>query len=454
MSSKLAEDRAKKMLLDIAAMPGNDSCADCKARAPRWASHNLGIFICVRCAAIHRKIGTHVTKVKSLTLDSWSRDQIESMRNNGNLKSNAHYNPNEARHPPPTNLEESERDSELETYIRSKYEFKRFVDRTPRAPSVQPQSSASSSAQRPTAHPPRAQSTPLTQQPPPAPAPAQRPPSAQPAQPVFSSTLPYRPSTSQQPAAPPTQFSNIQQQQYSTSPPAPAPPKPQMPSGGVWDDLIAVQTGAPLQPTPAVQSAPAPPPARSFTMPAMSSPPVPQFQAQPTGMPGMSLSPGLPFSTAGAPTPFSSPVVPAPTGYASPSPFAAASAQLQQMQMQQQQQLLQQQHQQHQQQQQMLQQQQQQQQQYMQQQQAQQQMMQQQQYLQQQQQQFQPTFNPAQFMPQQQQQGFQSASPFQAPSPFQQQQQQQSAFMPQQQQPQFFAGQQQPMFSPPGWPSG
>ncbi|KZT52597.1 hypothetical protein CALCODRAFT_441337, partial [Calocera cornea HHB12733] len=38
-------------------------CADCKARLPRWASWNLGIFLCVQCASVHRKIGTHVTKV-------------------------------------------------------------------------------------------------------------------------------------------------------------------------------------------------------------------------------------------------------------------------------------------------------------------------------------------------------------------------------------------------------
>src|SRR5271156_897638 len=35
-----------------------------------------GIFVCVRCAAIHRKIGTHVSKIKSLRLDKWSPEQI------------------------------------------------------------------------------------------------------------------------------------------------------------------------------------------------------------------------------------------------------------------------------------------------------------------------------------------------------------------------------------------
>ena len=40
------------------------------------------------------------------------------MKNVGNAKSNAIYNPNEARHPPPPNLEDGERDSEMEQYIR------------------------------------------------------------------------------------------------------------------------------------------------------------------------------------------------------------------------------------------------------------------------------------------------------------------------------------------------
>lgn len=64
-----------------------DTCADCKARNPRWASYNLGIFIwcansvpsrvtwklmgySVHCASIHRKIGTHITKVYVLSFPS------------------------------------------------------------------------------------------------------------------------------------------------------------------------------------------------------------------------------------------------------------------------------------------------------------------------------------------------------------------------------------------------
>lgn len=111
--------------------PGNDICADCKSRNPRWASHNLGIFICVNCASIHRKLGTHITKVKSLTMDAWTKEQVEVMKQNGNIRSNAFYNPDEARHPSPTNMMEAERDSEIEKFIRAKYEFKWFMNCKP-----------------------------------------------------------------------------------------------------------------------------------------------------------------------------------------------------------------------------------------------------------------------------------------------------------------------------------
>ncbi|KAF9647093.1 ArfGap-domain-containing protein [Thelephora ganbajun] len=127
--SKIQAERNQKQLLELVAQPGNDVCADCKTKHPRWASHNLGIFVCVKCASIHRKIGTHITKVKSITLDTWSKDQVDTMKEMGNVKSNAIYNPDEIRNPPPTNMIEQERDSDLEKYIRAKYEFKKFFDK-------------------------------------------------------------------------------------------------------------------------------------------------------------------------------------------------------------------------------------------------------------------------------------------------------------------------------------
>lgn len=54
----------------------------------------------------------------------------------GNAKANAFYNPDERRHPPPTDLDESDRDSEMEKFIRNKYQYKKFV--APAAPAGTP----------------------------------------------------------------------------------------------------------------------------------------------------------------------------------------------------------------------------------------------------------------------------------------------------------------------------
>ncbi|KAG1752082.1 hypothetical protein EDB19DRAFT_1628154 [Suillus lakei] len=142
--SKITTERNQRTLLELVIQPGNDICADCKSRNPRWASHNLGIFICVNCASIHRKLGTHITKVKSVTLDAWTKEQVEVMKQNGNIKSNALYNPDEARHPPPTNMMEAERDSDIEKFIRAKYEFKWFINCKPSkfVPPARPSSNA------------------------------------------------------------------------------------------------------------------------------------------------------------------------------------------------------------------------------------------------------------------------------------------------------------------------
>lgn len=46
----------------------NKYCADCEAKQPRWASWNLGVFLCIRCAGLHRNLGVHISKVLFLII--------------------------------------------------------------------------------------------------------------------------------------------------------------------------------------------------------------------------------------------------------------------------------------------------------------------------------------------------------------------------------------------------
>ncbi|KAF7516352.1 hypothetical protein G7054_g14198 [Neopestalotiopsis clavispora] len=79
----------------------------------------LGVFLCMRCAAIHRKLGTHISKVKSLSMDGWTNEQVESMKKVGNNASNKIYNPDNKQPPVPVDADEA--DSAMERFIRAKY---------------------------------------------------------------------------------------------------------------------------------------------------------------------------------------------------------------------------------------------------------------------------------------------------------------------------------------------
>jgi hypothetical protein len=78
----------------------------------------------MRCAALHRKLGTHVSKVKSLSMDTWSSEHVDSMKSMGNVVSNQAYNPKNVRAEIPIDVDEV--DGVLERYIRQKYELRAF----------------------------------------------------------------------------------------------------------------------------------------------------------------------------------------------------------------------------------------------------------------------------------------------------------------------------------------
>lgn len=151
-SAQTAKNKARlqALLLD----PHNRFCSDCKvSRNPRWASWNLGVFICIRCSGIHRSLGTHISRVKSVDLDSWTDEQTANMESWGNQKANAYWesklfemDANKGHH--------TERgdgyvpiDGKVDSFVRTKYclgKWKKDTDRDAFAKSGKPSSNNSS----------------------------------------------------------------------------------------------------------------------------------------------------------------------------------------------------------------------------------------------------------------------------------------------------------------------
>ncbi|KAI0005295.1 hypothetical protein BJV74DRAFT_762277 [Russula compacta] len=117
---KTTIERHARTLRELVKRPENRVCADCKHNDPRWASWNIGVFLCIRCSGIHRGMGTHISKVKSIDLDAWTPEQMENIQKWGNRLANlyweAHLKPG---HVPP--------DHKIESFIRSKYESRRWA---------------------------------------------------------------------------------------------------------------------------------------------------------------------------------------------------------------------------------------------------------------------------------------------------------------------------------------
>ncbi|XP_065891123.1 stromal membrane-associated protein 1-like [Dysidea avara] len=125
--AKTKDSRAERhqvILAELLKEEDNKYCADCGVKGPRWASWNLGVFLCIRCAGIHRNLGVHISRVKSVNLDSWTPEQIEAIQNGGNRKGAEKYEASL-----PENYRRPNSDSAMENFIRNKYERKMYINR-------------------------------------------------------------------------------------------------------------------------------------------------------------------------------------------------------------------------------------------------------------------------------------------------------------------------------------
>ncbi|KAJ2068694.1 hypothetical protein GGI08_000736 [Coemansia sp. S2] len=105
----------------------NEYCADCSTLQPEWCSLNLGCLLCIECSGIHRSLGTHISKVRSLTLDvtSFTPVTIAMMLATGNpLNALVFERLDGSGRPGPDSSRQMR-----QHHIEAKYVERRFVDR-------------------------------------------------------------------------------------------------------------------------------------------------------------------------------------------------------------------------------------------------------------------------------------------------------------------------------------
>uniref|UniRef100_A0A8K9X6Q6 Arf-GAP with coiled-coil, ANK repeat and PH domain-containing protein n=1 Tax=Oncorhynchus mykiss TaxID=8022 RepID=A0A8K9X6Q6_ONCMY len=120
------EGRGESILHRVQTLPGNELCCDCSQAAPCWASINLGVLLCIECSGIHRSLGVHCSKVRSLTLDSWEPELLKLMCELGNNVINHIYEGAceelGVKKPGPSSPRQ-----EKEAWIKAKYVERRFL---------------------------------------------------------------------------------------------------------------------------------------------------------------------------------------------------------------------------------------------------------------------------------------------------------------------------------------
>lgn len=81
---KLIEEQIKA----LRRLPGNKKCADCKSLSNPYVCSDYNTFVCTRCSGIHRELGH---RVKSVTAEIFTREEVAALKRGGNQRHNAAY---------------------------------------------------------------------------------------------------------------------------------------------------------------------------------------------------------------------------------------------------------------------------------------------------------------------------------------------------------------------------
>ena len=119
-------NNAQNVVLELLQKPENQFCADCKSSNPRYVSMQYGIFVCERCAEIHRKDLNEelFSEIKSVVSYNWNHKEAELLERIGNSVSNNYYESKL-----PTEFSPNSVNTEnMTNFIKDKYENRKWAE--------------------------------------------------------------------------------------------------------------------------------------------------------------------------------------------------------------------------------------------------------------------------------------------------------------------------------------
>jgi hypothetical protein len=128
MSTEIEKIREKILGLRNS-VPSNKKCADCDNPGTIYVDIKFGCFLCARCAGLHRKLSTDISRIKSIYFDTLRHEDYQFIKSiGGNNKFNKKFENKRSDFYP--KISTSSSDTCAYEYVKMKYAEKLFYDDT------------------------------------------------------------------------------------------------------------------------------------------------------------------------------------------------------------------------------------------------------------------------------------------------------------------------------------